>query len=593
MPRGLSAILGATMLLLACSTGPVGDDDVVVDDDCTPADDDSGDDDTPVDDDVADDDSAAAGDADGDGWSASAGDCDDADASIHPGADETLCDGVDSDCDGSGEAVVAVVDGMEFQSLASATTATTQGSVVEICPGTYTEQLYFNQTCDFTLTSFSGDPADTILDGLGTHTALYLPTEATVTVSHLTMRNGLGEPWLAGGHAGGGIMSFAAGLTLVDCVFSGNGVTGAAGVGGAVAFYRYSTGSGPSSLRVEDCRFEDNSAQPKKGGYGGAIWANTYNDESLTVEIVGSSFTGNSAGHNGGAISTQGQETAPAHTTVSDSTFEGNSVETGDGGALLVDDWATVDITNCIFTGSSAGNDGGAVNLRHPTVVPAFVSVSDSTFDSNLTGHSGGALAVVAGPDTAIDLCLDTVTFAGNAAVHDAGAVEIDYDGDYQVMLTDVDFTANTSQHFGGGLAVASDGTVRLQMDGGSFTGNQAEGGGGAIHTYSTPYAPAALDLTLTGVLIDGNTVVSSDRGVIWMPYTETVTLDGCTVTSNTGGGATLLNNADVTLISLDTDWGTGATDNTPFDVGIENGPAYDTYGANATFTCTGDLGCQ
>ena len=39
-------------------------------------------------------------DVDGDGWTAEDGDCDDRNASIYPGAEE-ICDGADSDCDGT------------------------------------------------------------------------------------------------------------------------------------------------------------------------------------------------------------------------------------------------------------------------------------------------------------------------------------------------------------------------------------------------------------------------------------------------------------------------------------------------------------
>ncbi|MEE2751655.1 MAG: putative metal-binding motif-containing protein [Myxococcota bacterium] len=40
-------------------------------------------------------------DQDGDGYTEADGDCDDSDASIHPGAQETPGDGVDSNCDGN------------------------------------------------------------------------------------------------------------------------------------------------------------------------------------------------------------------------------------------------------------------------------------------------------------------------------------------------------------------------------------------------------------------------------------------------------------------------------------------------------------
>ena len=46
-------------------------------------------------------DSGDYADSDGDGYTTAGGDCDDSDATIHPGADETAGDGIDSNCDDS------------------------------------------------------------------------------------------------------------------------------------------------------------------------------------------------------------------------------------------------------------------------------------------------------------------------------------------------------------------------------------------------------------------------------------------------------------------------------------------------------------
>lgn len=84
-------------------------------------------------------------DADSDGFDATlAGgdDCDDSDATVHPGSTETWYDGTDQDCDGRVDEYFACGDGTgEFTALQEAIDTVPDDSVIELCPGTYTEDV--------------------------------------------------------------------------------------------------------------------------------------------------------------------------------------------------------------------------------------------------------------------------------------------------------------------------------------------------------------------------------------------------------------------------------------------------------------------
>lgn len=94
----MRSLAGVFVLFAGCS-GPDKDTDAPVPGDSSP--------DTASTGDTAPD-TGTSDDVDGDGFALAAGDCDDADPTVHPGADETSGDGVDQDCDGSDFVGVAI-----------------------------------------------------------------------------------------------------------------------------------------------------------------------------------------------------------------------------------------------------------------------------------------------------------------------------------------------------------------------------------------------------------------------------------------------------------------------------------------------------
>ncbi len=587
------AHLGLIALLMfsGCPDPTTTDDDHHDDDDAIQDDDSAaGDDDDSA---TTDDDSASDTDQDNDGWSSAEGDCDDTDPAVNPDAAEVHCDGVDNDCDGSGSIfAMAVVDGLEFQAFASAVAAIQDGSTLSICPGTHTEQLHIAPLqANLAITSLSGTSEDTILDGQGLHTVLYLGDDLSVTVSHLTIRNGLGEAWIGGDYAGGGIMSFADRLELSDCTFEDNGVDEPGGCGGAVTHYVSSSDDPGSEVVVSACRFTSNTASGD-GGEGGAVCTKGHQDYSVSVEA--STFDDNQVFLNGGALYIRG-DTGPSDAAVtlevSDSTFSGNQAEQGDGGSIDLSFYRSMAISQCTFEDSSAGYEGGAVILSHARSTPAPIDITDTTFQGNAAAGGGALLLNTYTGSEILQPCLHGVTFSDNTSGYYGGAVTMGGSGRFEATLTDTHFLDNVAIANGGAIYAATGGDVTLSMDGGSLSGNQGGSAGGAMALMPLTVGYPAYDVALAGVEVDSNACTGGDWGAFWVLDDTTLTLDGCTVTSNTGGAALIDDDSGATLHSIDSDWGTGATDNTPWDTGVLNGPTY-AWGANATFTCTWEGTC-
>ena len=230
-------------------------------------------------------------------------------------------------------------------------------------------------------------------------------------------------------------VSRGSGLTLTRLTLSG----GSAGNGGAV-FSQY------ANLTLEYCTFEGNVATDANGG---AVWTNNGN-----VTIVGGEFLGNSATRYGGAVhavdgslivrggsrfegnkaigggalfcglNDVGSDKFAAVCSITDARFVSNIAARDDqdavdflwnldGGGAVMSLFASVDITDSVFSANYALLSGGAL---HGGLDTNFV-VNGCKFGNNTSGKYAGAI-------TASSMTLGGGTqLTNNSAIDDGGAV--------------------------------------------------------------------------------------------------------------------------------------------------------------------------
>jgi hypothetical protein len=186
--------------------------------------------------------------------------------------------------------------------------------------------------------------------------------------------------------AGGGGVAGGNGSTFVDCVFEDNSAPFDGRVG---------------ALQVSDalilrCQFITNQSSE----FAGAVLGND-------LTIIDCDFIGNITGFEGGALRVGGES------LVRDCLFDDNRGAIG--GAVFINQGATVDMVDCTFAFNQASNQGGAIENFGDLMMVNCDLRSNST--DPVTGNVGGAI-VSTGPLHAVN-CL----FSGNSAAFAMAAI--------------------------------------------------------------------------------------------------------------------------------------------------------------------------
>ena len=264
------------------------------------------------------------------------------------------------------------------------------------------------------VTIYGEGDGSTVIDAGGLHTAFNI-AGISLTLKDLTIQNASPAIDMSPDGAviiynsslidnvsnsdGGAIDAGSGGVTLVNCIFSGNSSTGK---GGAVYVANPVPGVG---LAISGCSFTSNYASQA----GGAV----YVEVSVVVDIENSTFDGNWTFGNGGALAIA-EDLLATSVSIRGCDITGNSAFDG-GGLWIVTDDDDIEIIETNI-GHNSGLNGGGVFLD---TVGATVTIRDSSIYSNQSNVDGGGLKSVGSEIVEIV----NSTFSHNEAEADGGGL--------------------------------------------------------------------------------------------------------------------------------------------------------------------------
>lgn len=241
-----------------------------------------------------------------------------------------------------------------------------------------TDEIIFGVTGTFTFTQTENIPITEQLTITGPGANLFIvdvgsppsPNQTNAFIVNGAGTTNISGITITGGNkdGDGGAVEIRASETvnLSECILTDNKVDGL-GDGGAII--------NEGILNITDCTFSNNSTTDATS-VGGAI--DSFGAGASTT-ITNSTFEGNSSDLDGGAISSK----APLR--IVNTTFSGNQAGSAGSGGALVNYGNTATIINATFTENSA-NSGGAIHVDAGTVELKNSIVADSTSGGNCSG---------------------------------------------------------------------------------------------------------------------------------------------------------------------------------------------------------------
>ncbi|MAP80991.1 MAG: hypothetical protein CL526_07865 [Aequorivita sp.] len=318
------------------------------------------------------------------------------------------------------------------------------GDIIEIASGVYTETLRISK--DLTLRG-AGDMQNggTIiqahaLPGEATERPVTILTGIFVHIEDVIIQHGYNEDY------GGGIYVVSGGnLTLSNATVRNNT---AMVFGGGLYLV------GTANVTLADVNLIENHAISN----GGGIMVGNIS----TLNITDSEFIDNTATRDGGGVYTQGS------ITFSNTNFTGNWAGHKGGAINAVSSDCILNIEDSNFTNNTADWNGGAISL----VYESMTTFTNVEFNNNETLDTGNGGAVFISEATA---AFNNATFQNNkVANNDGGAV---YASESNVSFNKAQFTSNEAYLLGGGV-LSSDSDISFFDT--SFEFNSANLGGGA-----------------------------------------------------------------------------------------------------------------